>query len=254
MMSNNKELEIDLSTLFKVIKKHIIPIVLVTVLFGVGAFFGTKYFVEKQYKASAMIIVNNRSGESSGFNSGEITAAQDLADVYSIIIKSDTVINEVIDKLKLDMTYEQLKNSITVSPVNATQVIEISMIGNDASLCQVVVEEVVNVSKPVISDIVGNETAQDDKDDKNKNKDKDKNSSVKDISKASIANNGNPVGPNAKKNATVSALVGFVLVMAVIIFKEFFNKRFKSDADVIAVLNLPVMGIIPAVEGKEFSK
>lgn len=240
MMSNNKELEIDLSTLLKVITKHIIPIILVTVLFGVGNFVWTKYFVAKEYKASAMIIVNNRSGESTGFNSAEITAAQDLADVYSIIIKSDTVINKVIKNLKLDMTYEHLKNSITVSPVNSTQVIEISMTGNDASMCKKVVGEVVKVSKPVISDIVGNGS--------------DKDSSVKEISKASIANNGNPVAPSATKNAALAALVGFVLVMAVIIVKEFFNKKFKSEADITAVLNLPVIGCIPVVEGKEFSK
>lgn len=240
MMSSNKELEIDLSTLLKVITKHIIPIILVTVLFGVGNFVWTKYFVAKEYKASAMIIVNNRSGESTGFNSAEITAAQDLADVYSIIIKSDTVINKVIKNLKLDMTYEHLKNSITVSPVNSTQVIEISMTGNDASMCKKVVGEVVKVSKPVISEIVGNGS--------------DKDSSVKEISKASIANNGNPVAPSATKNATLSALVGFVLVMAVIIIKEFFNKKFKSEADITAVLNLPVIGCIPIVEGKEFSK
>ena len=242
MMGSNKELEIDLSTLLKVITKHIVPIILVTVLFGAGNFVWTKCFVEKEYKASAMIIVNNRSGESTGFNSAEITAAQDLADVYSIIIKSDTVINKVIKNLKLDMTYEHLKNSITVSPVNSTQVIEISMIGNDASMCKDVVEEVVKVSKPVISDIVGDGS------------DKNKNTSVKEISKASIANNGDPVAPSATKNATLAALVGFVLVMVIIIIKEFFNKKFKSEADITAVLDLPVIGCIPAVEGKEFSK
>lgn len=234
-MNDNKELEIDLAALLKVVVKHIIPMILVAILFGVSAFFGTKYFMEKQYKASAMIIVNNKASESSGFNSAEITAAQDLANVYSIIIKSDTVIDEVIDNLKLDMTYEQLKNSISVSPVDSTQIIEISMTGNDASLCQVVVKEVVKVSKPIISDTV-------------------ESGSVKDISKASIANNGNPVAPSATKNAALAALVGFVLTMVIIILKEFFNKRFKSESDVTAVLNLPIMGIIPAVDGKEFSK
>ena len=235
MMGDNKELEIDLTTLIKVVTKHIIPIILVTTLFGVGAFFGTKYLIKKEYKASAMIIVNNKASESSGFNSGEITAAQDLANVYSIIIKSDTVINEVIDNLKLDMTYEQLTNSISVSPVDSTQIIEISMTGSDASLCKVVVEEVVEVSKPIISDTV-------------------ESGSVKDISKASIANNGNPVAPNVTKNTALAAMVGFILSMIIVILKEFFNKKFKSEADITAVLDLPVMGIIPAVEGKEFSK
>lgn len=233
--SENKEIAIDLTALLKVIRKHIVPLILVTVLFGVGAFFGTKYLMEKQYKASAMIIVNNKASESSGFNSGEIMAAQDLASVYSIIIKSDTVINEVINNLDLRMTYEQLEAAITVSPVDSTQIIEISMVSNDPKIAQIVVSEVVEVAKPIIADKV--ETG-----------------SVKDISKASIANNGQPVGPSATKNAALAALVGFVFTMVIIIIKEFFNKKFKSEADIDAVLNLPVIGIIPVVDGKEFSK
>ncbi len=234
-MGENKEIVIDLTVLLKVIRKHILPLILVTVIFGIGSFFGTQYLLEKQYKASAMIIVNNKASEASGFNSAEIVAAQDLASVYSIIIKSDTVIDKVIKNLKLDMTYEQLVKAITVTPVNSTQIIEISMTGNDASECKDVVAEVVKVAKPIISDTV--ETG-----------------SVKDISKSSIANNGNPVGPSAVRNAVLAALLGFALVMVIIIVKEFFNKKFKSEADIDTVLNLPVIGTIPVVERKEFSK
>lgn len=133
------------------------------------------------------------------------------------------------------MTYEQLVGAITVTPVNSTQVIQISMVGNNASDCKDIVAEVVKVAKPIISDTV--ETG-----------------SVKDISKASIANNGNPVGPSAVKNSVLAAFLGFALVMMIIIVKEFFNKKFKSEDDIDSVLNLPVIGTIPAVERKEFSK
>jgi capsular polysaccharide biosynthesis protein len=234
-MGENKEIVFDLTVLLKVVKKRIVPLILVTVIFGLGSFFGTKYLMQKQYKASAMIIVNNKASEASGFNSAEIVAAQDLASVYSIIIKSDTVIDKVIKNLKLNMTYEQLVGAITVTPVNSTQVIQISMVGNNASDCKDIVAEVVKVAKPIISDTV--ETG-----------------SVKDISKASIANNGNPVGPSAVKNSVLAAFLGFALVMMIIIVKEFFNKKFKSEDDIDSVLNLPVIGTIPAVERKEFSK
>ena len=101
-MGDNKEIVFDLTVLLKAIKKNILPLILATVIFGVGSFFGTQYLMEKQYKASAMIIVNNKASEASGFNSAEIVAAQDLASVYSIIIKSDTVIDKVIKNLKLN--------------------------------------------------------------------------------------------------------------------------------------------------------
>ena len=54
--------------------------------------------------------------------------------------------------------------------------------------------------------------------------------------------------------ALVLLIMIFALVMMIIIVKEFFNKKFKSEDDIDSVLNLPVIGTIPAVERKEFSK
>ncbi len=235
---NVNDTEIDLSAVFTMIGKHIIPIILVTILFGVGAYLGTNFFIPKQYKASATLIVNNKVNSTTtggGISSNEIVAAQNLAEVYSIIIKSDSVLEPVIEKMELDMTVEQLSNSITVSSVNSTQIIEVSIKSTDPNFAKKVIANVVKVAKPVILDKV-------------------EAGSVKVIDEAKIANNGNPVGPNAKKNAFIGALAGLVLAILVLFIKEFFNKKFKTENDVINTLNLPLLGVIPQVDGKEFGK
>lgn len=234
-MEDKKETEIDLRVIFAAIKKNIIPIILVAVVFGVTAFFGTKFFIPKQYKASATLIVNNKANNSTTINQNEITAAQNLADVYAIIIKSDTVIQKVIDDLKLNMTYVQLSNAISVSAVNSTQVIEISMQHTDANFANKIIADIVKIAPPILADKV-------------------EAGSVKVISEAKIANNGNPVSPNTTKNALIGAVIGLVLMLAVVIIKELFNNTFKSEEDIVNTLNIPLLGVIPNVDVKEFNK
>lgn len=232
---NIKETEIDFRMFFGILKKNIIPIILVTVIFGVAAFFGSKFLIAKQYQASAMLIVNNKANDSNTINTYEITAAQDLADVYAIIIKSDTVLQQVIDNLNLNMTYEQLSNAISVSTVNSTQVIEISINHTNAEFAKKIIADVVKIAPPIIADKV-------------------EAGSVKIISEAKIANNGNPVSPDLTKNALFGAVIGLILILAVLFIQELFNNTFKSESDVVNTLKIPLIGVIPEVNAKEFNK
>ena len=231
-----KYTEIDLSVIFQIIKKNILPMILAAVLFGVGAYVGTNTLMAKQYRASSKLIVNNKKSDSEkSVNNSEIAAAQMLASTYSVIIKSNSVLQPVIDKMQLNMTYEQLEKSITVSTVSNTQIIEISMKSTDPNFAKKVVENVVKVAQPVIMDVV-------------------EAGSVKVVDESRLANNGRPVGPNAKKNAALGAGAGLAFMLAIVFLKELFNKKFKTENDVTNTLGLPMLGVIPYVEGKDFTK
>ena len=229
------EKEIDLRFLFEILKKNIIPLVLVTVIVGAMSFFGSMLFIPKQYEADAMLIVNNKQTDNQGVGSGEIIAAQNLAEVYSIIIKSDTVLQQVIDDLKLNMTYEQLYKAISVSSVDSTQVISVKMRSTDADFAKKIIADVVKVAPPIIADKV-------------------EAGSVKVISEARISNNGNPVSPNLTKNAMFGAVIGFVITLAVVFIKAFFRNTLKTENDITNTLGIPLLGIIPEIDEKEFAR
>ena len=229
------EREIDLRVIWGVLRKNLILIIIVTVIFGIGAYFYSAFFIPKQYSASALLIVNNKANDKTTVNATEINAAQGLAELYSIIIKSDTVLTQVIDELQLNMTYEQLNSKISVSSVNSTQVIKISMTHQNAEFAQKVIEKLVEVAPPIIIDKV-------------------EAGSVKVISASTISNSGKPVSPNLKRNAMIGALAGLVLVLLIIFLKELLNNTFKTEDDILNTLNVPLIGIIPEVDGKEFNK
>ena len=232
---SSEEREIDLRVIIRVLKRNIVLIIIVTLLFGAGAYLYSRFCITKKYSASATLIVNNKSAEKTTYNTTELTAAQNLAEVYSIIIKSDTVLQKVIDNLNLNMTYIQLNKCISVSPVNETPVFKITMTYANSKFAEKVMKEIVNVAPPIIADKVDA-------------------GSVKVISEASVDNNGNPVSPNNRKYALVGALAGFVLILLVIFIKELVNNKFKTEEDLVNTLHVPLIGIIPEVDRKEFHK
>lgn len=229
------EREIDLRFIFDIIKKNIIPLVLVTVIAGAASFFGSMVFIQKQYEADAMLIVNNKRSDTTAVGSAEIIAAQNLAEVYSIIIKSDTVLQQVIDDLKLSMTYEQLKKSITVSTIDKTQVISIKMRSTDPEFAKEIIADVVKVAPPVIKEKVDA-------------------GSVNVISEARVSNNGNAVSPSLSKNAMFGALIGLVITLAIVFIKAFFRNTLKTENDITNTLGIPLLGIIPEIDEKEFAR
>ena len=58
---SQNESEIDLRVVFGIVRKNLILIIIVTTIFGIGAYFYSSFFIAKQYSASATIIVNNKA-------------------------------------------------------------------------------------------------------------------------------------------------------------------------------------------------
>lgn len=232
---SDREREIDIAAILNLLKRNIIPLLLVTVIFATGFYVYSRFFITKKYQASAMLIVNNVSNDKSTVNSSELYAAQSLADIYSIIIKSDSVINPVINNLNLNTTSAQLASSINVSTVDSTQVISITMTHKDAAYAKKVIDEIVKIAPPIIQKkvLAG---------------------SVKVISNSRVEYGGAPVSPNNTRNALIGAAIGFLMTLAIILVKEFSNNTFKTEEDITHSLGIPILGMIPAVEVKNFNK
>ena len=109
------------------------------------------------------------------------------------------------------------------------------MRSTDADFAKKIIADVVKVAPPVIADKV-------------------EAGSVKVISEARISNNGNPVSPNLTKNAMFGALIGFVITLAVVFIKAFFRNTLKTENDITNTLGIPLLGIIPEIDEKEFAR
>ena len=120
--------EIDLKELFEFIKKKIGLLITITVVICLlGCIYGL--FIQKpMYKSYTTIILGgNETTASQTITQSDITLNKNLVDTYAEIVKSRRVLEQVIAELDLEETYEELSNKISVSSVNNTEIIKITV-------------------------------------------------------------------------------------------------------------------------------
>lgn len=222
---NNEENEvIDLVEILYAIRQHLLKVILATVVAAIIGFAASKFLMTPQYSSSAMMIVNTRQDVTSNVTSDQINSATKLVATYSIIIKSDTVLQQVIENLELGMTYSELNSRVSVQAVDDTQVMKITVNSTSPEWAQTVCDEILAVSPDIIKEAV-------------------EAGSVKVISKASL--NPNPISPNIKKNTALGAMVGLVLALGIIVLQVLLDNKINTEEDVTKYLDMTVLGVIP---------
>lgn len=226
-MDNEENEVIDLTEILYAIRQHLLELVLVTLVAALVGFTASKFLMTPQYNSSALMIVNTRQDVNANVTSDQINSATKLVSTYSIIIKSDTVLQQVIDDLGLNLSYAQLNGRVTVNAVDDTQVMRITVTSDSPEWAQQVCEQIVTVAPDVIKEAV-------------------EAGSVKVISDASL--NPHPVSPNIQKNTALAAAVGFVIVIALIVLQVLLDNKINTEDDVTKYLDMTVLGVIPDYE------
>lgn len=230
-----KEFTIDIMQILYLLKRSIALILVITIIFATGGFIGTKLFITPKYAATSKMMVSNKMSTAEnqqvnqGNNLNDIQASQVLVKTYGIILKSDKVLNKVIENLNTDESVESLKNKITVTALDQTQVMEIKVIDTNPDKAKQIMTEITKVAPEIIVDSVGAGAC-----------------NVLDEAKVTSK----PVSPNVKKNSILAGLLGLFISLLIVIGKEFINNTVKSEEDISEKLGLPVLGVIPKVGGK----
>ena len=118
---------IDLSELLRLLWSHVLQIVAVGLVAAVISFLVCTFALTPRYRASVNMIVNTRQDNTTTVSNDNITSAKNMIDTYAVIIKSNLVLNDVIQRMGLDMAYSQLADNITVGSVNSTQIMAITV-------------------------------------------------------------------------------------------------------------------------------
>ena len=226
-MNETKEVEIDLMQLVRVLWKKIPYILIVTVIFGAIGLSISTFFMTPVYSATAKMLVNTRIDQNQTVTNDQINSARNLVATYAIIVQSRTVLEPVIQQLRLDMTYAQLANSVTVEGIGTTQVMNIVVKHPDPATAQAIAEKILQIAPQIIMDTVGA-------------------GSVKTVENAYAGNS--PVSPSIGKNTVIAALLGFVLTCGFFVIVFLLDNTYKSELDIQNGLQLPVLGVIPTIE------
>ena len=227
-LQNDSYVEIDLLEILSILKSNLLWLILSAVIFAVAGWAFTTYAITPQYEASVNMIVNTKTDGLSTVSTDNINSARNLVSTYAIIIKSNTVLNQVIRDLDVkNMTYEALENKVSVNAINDTQVMRIAVQDPDPELARKLVKEIAKISPEEIVDAV-------------------EAGSCKVVSQVRVSSS--PISPNVAKNTAVSAIVGIVVTMAIVVIKSLFANYIVDDNDIQKYLGLPVLGVIPEIE------
>ena len=126
-MDNEENEVIDLTEILSAVRQHLLELIFVTLAAALIGFTASKFLMTPKYDSSALMIVNTRQDVNANVTSDQINSATKLVSTYSIIIKSDTVLQQVIDNLGLNLTYAKLNKRVTVAAVDDTQVMKITV-------------------------------------------------------------------------------------------------------------------------------
>ena len=92
---------IDLSELLRLLWSHVLQIVAVGLVAAVISFLVCTFALTPRYQASVNMIVNTRQDSTTTVSTDNITSAKNMIDTYAVIIKSNLVLNDVIQRLEI---------------------------------------------------------------------------------------------------------------------------------------------------------
>lgn len=213
--------------LLQALKDKVALILSVTILAAALSWVFSSFVMPRKYEASVNMIVNTRTEIVGVVTSDSISSAQDLVDTYAIIIKSNKVLNKVIDQLGLHMSYEELSKLISVDPIRNTQVMKIAAQCADADQAAVIVQTISEIAPSIVADAV-------------------EAGSCKVVS--DVYSSAKPVSPDIPRNILLASALALIAVCALVVLRELFNDYIVDDADLEKKLGISVLGVIPDVE------
>ena len=213
--------------LMQTLKDKIALILIATVAAALAGWAVSSFFVPRRYEASVNMIVNTRTDMNTVVTSDNISSAQNLVDTYAIIIKSNKVLNSVIDELDLNMSYEELSRQISVDAINRTQVMKIAAQCSDPRLAEQIVHTISQIAPAIVADAV-------------------EAGSCKVVS--DVYSSQKPVSPNIPRTTILFGALAFLLMCAIVVLRELFNDYIVDDADMEKKLGISALGVIPDVE------
>lgn len=226
-MNEHNEKSISFQELFVLLKRYLLLIIVAGLIGGIVTYCTCSFLVDPVYEASAKMIVNSRQEQTGSVTNDQITSSQKLVDTYAIIIRSQPVLEPVIQNLGLQMDVEKLARKVTVTSVNDTQVMQIAVQSKNPEQALQIVQQIEAVCPEIIIDAL-------------------EAGSVKTIEPAHLKKE--PVAPSTNLFTVVAAFLCMVMVVIFVVLRFLLDNTYKSEMELRNDLDLPVLGVIPDYE------
>lgn len=217
------------------LKKRILLIALLTIVFGAGAFTYAKTMLVDYYQAYTVLIVSNTDSSTAvnSLTSSEYNLNIQLVNSYQVLCKTDRVLGQVVQKLNLPYSVNTLKGMVSVISQSDTEIIRIFVTNTDPQMAQLIANTVSEVFQKEVADIM-------------------KMDNVQIIDEAQLP--AAPTGPDRTKYAMIGVLLGLAAGVGLSFLLEYLDQTIRTKEQLQAVLAIPTLGMIPRIDGRKAGK
>lgn len=231
-----EEIEIDLPKLMRAFLAKWWVIGLSTLAAALLSLLITQTLITPMYSASVTVYVNNiRSGETVEYiTNSNLQTAQKLVNTYVNIIKSNTVLDKVAERVEEETGFEiptkTLRKMMSAAQVEDTEIFNVIITAPDPEMAMIIgnaVAEVAPVEIPVFVE----------------------GSSTKIIDYAKLPEK--PSSPSVVRNVLLGGILGCLLAMLFVTLRFMLDVRVKGEEDLAALFGLPVLAQIPSFDASD---
>ena len=226
------EIEIDLWEICLVLIHNLALIISVGIMVALGAFLFTQLLVTPTYESTTKIYILNKQ-ENASVTYSDIQLGTQLTKDYAELIQSRFGLEEVVQGMGLDLTYEQMKEKVSVTTPTDTRILAITVKDSDPVMAMKMANAIREAAAVHIMNVM-------------------------DIQAVNVAETANmPMkksSPSVLKNTFIGGLLGVFLIIAVVLVRYLMDDTVKTPEDVEKYLQLSTLAVIPLNEGESEGK
>ena len=222
---NDDEVEIDLLEIFHALRKKILLVLMVALIGGCIGAACTQFLMTPIYSSTSSMLVLSK--ETTLTSLADLQLGASLTSDYTVLITSTPVLEQVVTNLNLDMTAENLKESVRINNPTDTRILEITVDNPDSTMAKKIVDEIANVSSSYIGD-------------------KMEVIPPKIIEVGKIATE--RTSPSVMKNSVIGFLLGFLACAAIVVVYAVMDDTIKTEEDIEKYLGISTLALIPLSE------
>lgn len=216
--------EINIKDFLSYFKEKLTLVLLIILMTTVCGTLYMTLILKPKYESYTTILLTKSSDDNTSITQNDINLNQKLVTTYREIIKSRLVLNQVITNLDLKYDLEELDKMITVSSVNDTEIIKISVESLDKEEAMKIANNLADVFTEEITNRLN----------------------IENISVIDVAEESNePSNISPIKNEVIYVGAGVVLSLLLTFIMYYFDNSIQSVDDIENKLGIPVIGTVP---------
>lgn len=223
--------ELDIKEIFKMFWEDKLIILIVTVAFMIVAATYSLLIQVPEYQSYTRLVLTkteNTGDTSSSVTQTDVTMNQKLVSTYSEIIKSDSILTQVIENLEIEnLTVSKLREDVEVATVEDTEVIKITVSNENADDAAKIANEIGSVFAQKIREMYNLDNVY-----------------ILDEAKADSS----PYNIQPVKYIAIAMLAGIIISCIFVVTKNLLNTKIKSAEEIEKTLKLPVIAQLELID------